>query len=194
TTKSPKRPPAPAGAAGPPSFLKGPASGPVELWTLVNPPPDVSADGVSVFNDHGSLTTIDGMVHAVDAGTGKILWQRPANDGIKGTIGTGQAFGTLTVGNGVVFIGYQDGKGTMGALDAEAGKKLFGFHNQLKLADGSLVRSGGIESGPQVVGKMVYWGVGAESGGLFTNRDGVNVLAGSRLFGFELKGSEDRDE
>jgi hypothetical protein len=46
---------------------------------------------------------------------------------------------------------------------------------------------------------MVYWGVGAESGGLFTNRDGVNVNAGSRLFGFELKHdrderSEDRDE
>ena len=82
--------------------MKGPASGPVELWTLVNPPSDVSADGVSVFNDHGRLQTIDGMVHAVDAGTGEILWQRPAFDGIKGTIGTGQAFGTLTVGNGVV--------------------------------------------------------------------------------------------
>jgi hypothetical protein len=39
---------------------------------------------------------------------------------------------------------------------------------------------------------MVYWGVGAESGGLFTNRDGVNVNAGSRLFGFELM--HDRDE
>jgi len=82
----------------------------------------------------------------------------------------------------------------MVALDADSGKKLFEFHNELKLADGSVVRSGGIESGPQVVGKMVYWGVGAESGGLFTNRDGVNVLAGSRLFGFELKGAEDRDE
>jgi outer membrane protein assembly factor BamB len=179
--------------------MKGPASGPVELWTLVNPPSDVSADGVSVFNDHGRLTTINGMVSAVDAGTGEILWQRPAYDGIKGKIGTGQAFGTLTVGNGVVFIGYQDGNGTMLALDAESGKKLFEFHNQIKLADGSVMRSGAIEGGPQVVGNMVYWGVGAESGGLFTNRDGVNVNAGSRIFGFELKhdrdeGFEDRDE
>ena len=59
-----------------------------------------------------------------------------------------------------------------------------------------MARSGGIESGPQVVGNMVYWGVGAESGGLFTNRDGVNVLAGSRLYGFELKreGPEDGDD
>ena len=173
-------------------FMKGPASGPVEFWTLVNPPSDVSADGFSVFKGHGRLQTINGMVSAVDAGTGKILWQRPAYDGIKGTIGTGQAFGTLTVGNGVVFIGYQDGKGTMVALDAQSGKKLFEFHNQIKLADGSLMRSGAIESGPQVVGNMVYWGVGAESGGLFTNRDGVNVSAGSRLFGFELK--RDHDE
>jgi hypothetical protein len=40
---------------------------------------------------------------------------------------------------------------------------------------------------------MVYWGVGAESGGLFTNRDGVNVNAGSRIFGFELKRDRDDD-
>ena len=86
-----------------------------------------------------------------------------------------------------MFIGYQDGKGTMVALDAESGRKLFEFHNQITLKDGSTMRSGAIEAGPQVVGNMVYWGVGAESGGLFTNRDGVNVLAGSRLFGFELK-------
>jgi polyvinyl alcohol dehydrogenase (cytochrome) len=184
--------PDPDGIGGPPSFLKGPASGPVELWTLVNPPADVNADGVTVFDDHGRLTTIDGMIHAVDAGTGEILWQRPAYDGIKGTVGQGQAFGTLSVGNGVVFIGYQDGKGTMVALDAESGRKLLEFHNQIKLADGSVMPSGAVEGGPQVVGNMVYWGVGAESGGLFTNRDGVNVNAGSRIFGFELK--HDREE
>ena len=184
--------PDPDGIGGPDFLMRGPASGPVELWTLVNPPSDVSADGVSVFNDHGRLTTIDGMVSAVDAGTGEILWQRPAFDGIKGTIGTGQAFGTLSVGNGVVFVGYQDGKGTMVALDADSGKKLFEFHNQIKLADGSMMQSGAVEGGPQVVGNMVYWGVGAESGGLFTNRDGVNVNAGSRLFGFELM--HDREE
>jgi outer membrane protein assembly factor BamB len=166
--------------------MKGPASGPVELWTLVNPPSDVSADGFTVFNDHGRLQTIDGMVHAVDAGSGEILWQRPAYDGIKGTLGNGQAFGTLSVGNGVVFIGYQDGKGTMVALDAESGRKLFEFHNQITLANGSVMPSGSVEGGPQVVGNMVYWGVGAESAGLFTNAAGVNVNAGSRIFGFEL--------
>src|SRR5213083_402742 len=184
--------PDPDNRGGPPSFMKGPASGPVDLWTLVNPPSDVSADGATVFNDQGRLQTIDGMVHAVDAGTGEILWQRPAFDGIKGTLGSGQAFGTLSVGNGVVFIGYQDGKGTMVALDAESGRKLFEFHNQIKLADGSVMQSGAVEGGPQVVGNMVYWGVGAESGGLFTNAAGVNVNAGSRIFGFELM--HDREE
>ena len=159
--------PDPDGIGGPPPFLKGPASGPVGRWTLVTPPSDVSADGVTVFNDHGRIQTIDGMVSAVDAGTGEILWQRPAYDGIKGT---------------------------MVALDAESGRKLFEFHNEIKLAGGSLMRSGGIESGPQVAGNMVYWGAGAESGGLFTNRDGVNVLAGSRLFGFELKRDRDDDD
>jgi polyvinyl alcohol dehydrogenase (cytochrome) len=189
--------PDPDNIGGPPSFMKGPASGPVEFWTLVNPPSDVSADGVSVVEDSGGLKTIDGMVHAVDAGSGEILWQRPAYDGIKGTVGNGQAFGTLSVGNGVVFIGYQDGKGTMVALDAKSGRKLFEFHNQITLADGSKMRSGSVEGGPQVVGNMVYWGVGAESGGLFTNRDGININAGSRIFGFELmnvseEGSGDR--
>jgi polyvinyl alcohol dehydrogenase (cytochrome) len=185
--------PDPDGIGGPPPFLKGPASGPVELWTLVNPPSDVSADGVSVFNDHGRLNTINGMVHAVDAGTGEILWQRPAYDGIKGTIGTGQAFGTLTVGNGVVFIGYQDTKGTMVALDADSGRKLFQFNNQIKLADGSMIQSGAIEGGPQVVGSHVYWGVGGESAGLFPNRDGILQNAGSHLFAFELPRGHDHD-
>jgi hypothetical protein len=59
--------------------------------------------------------------------------------------------------------------------------------------------TGSVEGGPQVVGNMVYWGVGAESAGLFTNAAGVNINAGSRIFGFELmhdreEGSEDREE
>jgi outer membrane protein assembly factor BamB len=185
-TDYPNSYPDPDGTGGPPGFLKGPASGPVGFWKLVNPPSDVTADGVTVLNDPEGLKTINGMVHAVDAGTGEVLWQRPAYDGIKGTLGTGQAFGTLSVGNGVVFIGYQDGKGTMVALDAESGVKLFEFHNQITLADGSVITAGSVEGGPQVVGNMVYWGVGAETAGLFPNRVGVFVNAGSRIFGFEL--------
>jgi hypothetical protein len=75
----------------------------------------------------------------------------------------------------------------MVALDAHSGAKLFEFHNQITLADGSAVNAGSVEGGPQVVGNMVYWGVGAESAGLFPNKDGVITNAGSRVFGFELK-------
>src|SRR3977135_1135839 len=76
--------PDPDKTGGPANFMKGPASGPVELWTLVNPPSDVSADGVTVFNDQGRLQTIDGMVHAVAAGLGEILGEAPAADRRKG--------------------------------------------------------------------------------------------------------------
>jgi hypothetical protein len=98
-----------------------------------------------------------------------------------------------------VFIGYQDGKGTMVALDAESGRKLFEVHNRITLANGSVIPAGSVEGGPQVVDNMVYWGVGAESGGLFTDAAGVNVNAGSRVFGFELmqareESPEDREE
>lgn len=178
--------PDPDNIGGPDVFLKGPASGPVELWTLINPPADVIADGKTVFNIGGKLKTINGMVQAVSAKDGKILWQRPAYDGIVGTLNNGQAFGTLTVGNGLVFIGYADGQGTMVALDQNTGQKLFEFHNTITLLNGSKIRSGSIEAGPQVVGNMVYWGVGAETLADVPNKDFVITNAGNRLYGFEL--------
>jgi outer membrane protein assembly factor BamB len=165
------------------------SSGPRELWTLVNPPLDVVADGKTVFvNPNGSLSTTNGMVQAVDA-TGKILWQRPAFDGIKGAIGPGQAFGSLTVGNGIVFIGYADALGTMVALDANTGIKRFQFQNTIPV-NNVLIPSGSIESGPQVVGRRVYWGTGAETGAYFPARTGIAsgryVNGGNRLYMFLL--------
>src|SRR5258708_18201917 len=114
---------------------------------------------------------------------------------MKGSMGSGESLGRRSVGNGVVFIGYQDGTGSMVALDAHSGVKLFEFHNQITLADGSVIPAGSVEGGPQVVGNMVYWGVGAETAGLFPNKNGVFVNAGSRIFGFELMGvREERSE
>jgi polyvinyl alcohol dehydrogenase (cytochrome) len=185
-TDYPNSYPDPDGIGGPDGFLKGPASGPVELWTLVNPPSDVEADGFTVFQDGNHLTTINGMVQAVDAGTGKILWQRPANDGIKGTLNNGQAFGKVVVGNGVVFVGYADSKGTMVGLSTKTGKKLFEFHQMITLSDGSKIPAGSIEGAPQVVGDMLYWGAGNETGSFFPNREFINVNAGNRLYGFKL--------
>jgi len=81
-TDYPNTYPDPDGTGAPAPFLKGPASGPAELWTLVNPPADISADGINVFADGNKLKTIAGMVGAVDAATGEIVWQRPTIDGI----------------------------------------------------------------------------------------------------------------
>jgi polyvinyl alcohol dehydrogenase (cytochrome) len=178
----------------PASFLKGPASGPSELWTLVNPAPDVVADGVNVFAFGSELKTIAGMVGAVDAATGAIAWQRPAVDGIQGTLTQAQAFGTLTVGNGVVFIGYADQRGTMVALDADTGRKLFEFHQRVKLADGSEAASGSIESGPAVAGGWVYWGAGTETASLFPDKFLQFRNRGNRVFAFRLPGVEDEGE
>jgi polyvinyl alcohol dehydrogenase (cytochrome) len=183
--------PDPDGTGAPAPFLKGPASGPSELWTLVNPPADISADGINVFASGGQLKTIAGMVSAVDAATGKIVWQRPVIDGIKGTLSQAQAFGTLTVGNGVVFIGYADQRGTMVALDADTGRKLFEFHQKVKLADGSEVASGSIESGPAVAGRWVYWGAGAETASLFPDKTLQFRHRGNRVFAFRLPGGDD---
>ncbi len=175
-------------------LLTGPASGPGDgnvRWVLVNPPSDVTADGKTVFSEGGKLTTINGMVQAVDAGTGRILWQRPAYDGIKGTLGSGSAFGKVVAGNGLVFIGYADGLGTMVALDANTGRKLFEYHQKIKLADGSLINAGIIESAPQIVGKMVYWGAGGETGAYFPNAQFIYTGGGNHLYGFELPTAAD---
>lgn len=166
------------------------SSGPRELWKLINPPSDVIPDGKTVFaSSGGALTTVNGMVQAVEASSGKILWQRPAFDGIRGALGPGQAFGTLTVGNGVVFIGYADGRGTMVALDATTGRKLFQFQAKVPV-NNVLTPRGFIESGPQVVGRRVYWGVGAETAAYFPARTGVASVeflsGGNRLYMFML--------
>jgi outer membrane protein assembly factor BamB len=161
---------------------------------LVHPPADISADGINVVAVGNKLKTIAGMIGAVDAATGEIVWQRPAIDGIKGTHGHGQAFGTLTVGNGVVFVGYADQKGTMVALDAENGQKLFEFHQKVKLADGSEAASGSLESGPAVAGRWVYWGVGTETGSLFPNKSFEFRDRGNRVLAFRLPGGTDDDD
>jgi outer membrane protein assembly factor BamB len=160
----------------------------------VNPPADISADGINVFAVGGQLKTITGMVGAVDAATGQIAWQRPVVDGIKGTLSPAQAFGTLTVGNGVVFIGYADHKGTMVGLDADNGRKLFEFHQKVKLADGSEADSGSLESGPAVAGRWVYWGVGTETASLFPNKSLEFRDRGNRVLAFKLPGGNDDDD
>lgn len=188
-------------------FMVGPGSGPKGLWTLINPPADIQVDNKTVFQNGSSYQTIDGMVQAVDAATGKILWQRPANDGIAGNILTSMVDGTLTVGNGIVFIGYADGKGTLVGLDAKTGKKLFMRQNQIcshtatpagtipagapECVNGDAIPAGSILSGPQIVGRRVYWGTGAETTAPFPNSNFNLINGGNRLYQFILPGCSD---
>lgn len=190
-------------------YMTGPASGPKGLWTLINPPADINSlvDGKTVFLNGGSYQTINGMVEAVDAATGKILWQRPANDSIVGTLATANVHGTLTVGNGVVFVGYNDAKGTIIGLDAATGKRLF-LHQSLvcsstatpaglippgapECVNGDGVPAGSIESGPQIVGRRLYWGIGNETLAPFPNSNFKILNGGNRLYQFVLPGCFD---
>lgn len=186
--------PDPDGTGAPPSFLKGPASGPAVMWTLINPPADTPVDNVHTFQDGSDITTISGMVQAVDPGRGEILWQRPAIDGVQTgdpnvppPISPVGAQGTLTVGNGVVFIGYADGAGTLVALDGQSGEKLFQY-NHLNAAGAP---QGNGLGGPAVIGRWVYWGVGSETGAFFTNGQGQFVNGANRIYAFKLPFSWD---
>jgi polyvinyl alcohol dehydrogenase (cytochrome) len=87
-----------------------------------------------------------GSWSAMDAATGKILWQTAdPNPGID--------FGAVSVANGVVYAGSQYSSGFMYALDAATGKIHWSFQS-----------GGSIEDGPSIVGNFVYWGSGYRIG------------------------------
>lgn len=167
---------------GVPHPMTTPTSGPKEKWTLVHPPSDIAADGLNVVQEGGGLRTIAGMITALDARTGAIVWQRPAIEATTPATGQGPTgvHGTVTVANGIVYAGYADGKGTMVALDAATGKKLFEFHAQIKV-NGVPTNSGMLEGGPAVVDSAVYWGVGAGTLGPFSPAN-----PGNRVYAFAL--------
>jgi polyvinyl alcohol dehydrogenase (cytochrome) len=87
-----------------------------------------------------------GSWSALDAATGRILWQTPdplaASD-----------MGMVSVANGVVFAGSDDPTGTFYALDAASGQILWRF-----ASGGSTV------AGPAIVQGRLYWGSGYNIG------------------------------
>lgn len=89
------------------------------------------------------LTINWGSWSALDAQTGKILWQTA--DPVAGAID----FGAVTVANGVVYAGSQAASGTMYALDAQTGSILWNFAS-----------GGSIVDGPSIADGAVYWGSG----------------------------------
>jgi len=127
-----------------------------------------SADGHTSTTDGGSWA-------ALDAATGKILWQvadpQRAAD-----------MGYVSTANGVVYAGSTADKGDdMYALDAGTGRILWRF-------DGH----GPVVSGAAIVGRMVYWGVGYNT--TATRCPGgagpIQYCAGSgdKLYAFTLPG------
>jgi polyvinyl alcohol dehydrogenase (cytochrome) len=101
-----------------------------------------------------------GSWSALDASTGKILWQTAdPNPGID--------FGAVSAANGVVFAGSQYSSGYMYALDAATGKILWSFAS-----------GGSVDDGPSIVGPFVYWGSGYRIG---TNNN--------KLYAFKVSGN-----
>lgn len=169
-----------------PDPMTGPVSGPKEFWTLINPPSDVPLDNINVFKVNGKLKSISGMITALDASSGKILWQRPAVDGITGQLAPSAALGSISVTKDIVFAGYYDTKGTFVALDSNTGKKLFQFNAQIDSdGNGNLIPNGSYEGGPAIVDGVIYLGVGAGTGGAFNRK-----YAGNRVYALTLDGDK----
>lgn len=86
------------------------------------------------------MTVTSGAWTALDAGTGRILWQ---------TADPVQAIdpGSVSVANGVVYAG--SFSGNMHALDARTGKMLWTFAS-----------GGSVIDGPAIVGGTIFWGSG----------------------------------
>jgi len=107
-----------------------------------------------------------GAWSALDAGTGKIVWQTA--DPAKAT-----DMGAVSVANGVVYAPSMSGN--MHALDAATGRVVFTFAS-----------GGSVLDGPSIVGGTVYWGSGYKkiSPGTPNNK----------LFAFSLKNSGDSNE
>jgi polyvinyl alcohol dehydrogenase (cytochrome) len=105
--------------------------------------------------------TLGGAWSALDAATGKILWQTADPTG-------GLALGAVSVANHVVYA--PSLSGNMYALDAGTGQILWTFQS-----------GGAVIDGPSIVNGTVFWGSGyAKVGGGLTN---------NKLFAFSLPGS-----
>jgi polyvinyl alcohol dehydrogenase (cytochrome) len=105
-----------------------------------------------------------GSWSALDAHTGKILWQTA--DPTSGS----EDFGGVSVANGVVYAGSQGAPGYMYALDAATGKILWSFAS-----------GGSVIDGPSIAGRFIYWGSGYRIG---TNNN--------KLYAFTITGQQDR--
>ncbi|GAC1534580.1 MAG: hypothetical protein NVS2B17_03810 [Candidatus Velthaea sp.] len=112
--------------------------------------------------------TTGGAWSALDAATGRILWQTADPK-------RGLDIGPTTVSNGVMYAGSMEAQASMYALDASNGRVLWSFDS-----------GGSVASGPAIANGTVYWGSGYVHG----NVAGPKTGSGNRaLYAFSLAGS-----
>jgi polyvinyl alcohol dehydrogenase (cytochrome) len=159
-----------------------PATGRLLWATQVGPTPSLgpgiewgsATDGqriyVAVANLDGVLSAVGksgGFWSALDARTGKILWQTPDPNGAAD-------FGPVAVANGVVFAGSMAGAPTdrnMLALDAVTGSILWSYP-----------AGGSVYSGASIAGDTVYWGSG------YTNLPLASLTGNNKFYAFSVDG------
>jgi polyvinyl alcohol dehydrogenase (cytochrome) len=150
--------------------------GPAGTGTLGGIEWGTATDGTRIYtaiadSGHANYTLVPsgtqingGSWSALDAKTGKILWQTA--DPTPGSID----FGAVSVANGVVYAGSQGAPGFMYAMDAATGKILWSFAS-----------GGSVIDGPSIVDGFVYWGSGYHIG---TNNN--------KLYAFAIPGRQDK--
>lgn len=104
---------------------------------------DANTDGDTFTLPDGQTVSKGGFFGALDAATGKILWETadPSDD---------QDMGAVTAAGGVMFAGSMSG--WMYALDGATGKILWSFKGQ-----------GSSNAAPAIVGDTLYWGNGYDN-------------------------------
>jgi polyvinyl alcohol dehydrogenase (cytochrome) len=110
-------------------------------------------------------TVTGGIWNALDAATGKILWQTGDPDNVPD-------YGAVSEANGVVYAGSLSGK--MYALDSQTGKILWNY-----------TTAGSVIDGPSIVNGVVYWGSG------YGRVGGTSNTTPKKLFAFEVPKADD---
>jgi polyvinyl alcohol dehydrogenase (cytochrome) len=139
-------------------FALNPDSGALLWSTMVGPGGTLggiewgsATDGQRIYaaitnNSHKPYPLIDGTTitwgawSALDAATGKILWQTPDP-------ARAQAMGSVSVANGVLYV--PSISGNMHALDSATGRMLWTFQS-----------GGAVLDGPAIVDGTLFWGSG----------------------------------
>ncbi|WP_432995350.1 cellulose binding domain-containing protein [Dactylosporangium sp. CA-233914] len=102
------------------------------------------ADGVQYTLPNGQRIAYSSF-GALDAATGRVLWQVPEPHG-------GRSISPVTYAGGVVYTGSMNN--SMYALDASSGRTLWEYQG-----------AGSSNAGPAIVGGRLYWGNGYSRGG-----------------------------